>query len=175
MNSKPVFPPANQATMDLNPYQPPVSIPTEEVGYWKRLLQLIRRGLGRRRSDFGIDGGESGPSLEFVLSGRAFIEYGVVFSVMSGTANRFFAAMPLAIDDEVHRQRNITEAARVLRELVARVDGLDKALSGCDLIVSMVPSYRELGMELHRVIIPPEAWRQSDESDELYLHWPELD
>ncbi len=175
IRSKPVFSRADQAIMDLNPYQPPVAIPTEEVGRWKRLIQRIRRVWGGSRSNLGIADGPSGPSLQFVLSGRAFIEYGVVFSAMSGATDRFFAALPLTIDDEVHRQRNVAEAARVLRELVTRVDGLDNALNGCDLVVSMVPSYRELGTELHRVIIPAEAWRQSDEADELYLQWPELD
>ena len=102
-------------------------------------------------------------------------EYGVVFSAWPNDIDHFFAAMPLAVDDEIHRQRNITEAARVLRALVVRVDGLEHALRARDLVLSMVPSYHELGTEICRVVIPADSWRRSDESDQLDIEIPEFD
>jgi hypothetical protein len=146
--------------MDLNPYQPPTPLAYPEAGRWQRLVYLARQLLGLRSSAFA-----QRESVKFLLSGRPFMEYGVVFSAMTGVHDRYFAALPLAIDDELHRQRNAREAARVLRQLVARVDGLGEALRERDLVVSMVPSYGQLDVELCRVVIPAEAWCRPDESD----------
>ena len=133
--------------MDLiNPYQPPAPVPSQEVGLWKRLIERMRRARGASQSQPGFF--DEQESVESLLSGRPFMEYGVVFSAMPGVSDRYFAAMPLAIDDEVHRRRNIGEAARVLRQLVARVDGLATALSRRQPRLSMVPCYQQLDVEL---------------------------
>lgn len=154
--------------MKPNPYQPPAPTPHQDDGLLSRLLASMGRVLRKpAESPYGS------LTAVFMLSGRPFMEYGVVFSAMKGVVDRYYAAMPLVIDDEAHRRRNVVEAARVLRELVLQVEGLGPALKDRSLVVSMIPSYEQIDEEICQVVLPPEVWQQPD-GDDLLLEAPQF-
>jgi len=156
---------------DINPYQPPAPI-DDLPGADEAQSEARSEARSEAISSvfpFGMAVGQlraiDAESAADVLSGQAVVEYGVIFRVADSNPDRIFAAIPMTVDDPEHRELSAVEAACVLQELIARLDGLGPHIIDRSLVVSMVPNYALINSETYQVVLPPDYWTTCRRSD----------
>ncbi len=139
-------------TTSLNPYQPPPPIADG---------QIDAEANGQERpngSEIGACSYREARSVLKILSGKPFIEYGVVFCVHRDQPNQLHAAIPLSKNDPMHREMAAVEAACVLQDLIARIAGLSPHVADRELVVSMISNYASITDRKYQVVLSPDDW-----------------
>ncbi|QDT10433.1 hypothetical protein [Planctomycetes bacterium K23_9] len=140
---------------EVNPYQPPEPIENAaRRNWWQRLWQKSDPDQRSVRTLIG-----EAESVADVLSGTAFMEYGVVFTIDANVQDRIFAAIPVSTSDAGTRQRCAREASFVLQELIERIAGLSEQLNHRDLVVSIIDHYQVLNGAKYQVVCRPDQWQ----------------
>ncbi|MEM9412616.1 MAG: hypothetical protein AAGA30_16000 [Planctomycetota bacterium] len=77
------------------------------------------------------------------IRGEVVIQYGVMIFVVPQIPDRLFAAIPFGTVDEDRAQQNYQEAKREACKLFHSHPELHRDLSKRELVVQLIPSYRE--------------------------------
>ncbi|MCA9137495.1 MAG: hypothetical protein KDB00_12070 [Planctomycetales bacterium] len=89
------------------------------------------------------------------LEGEKFIDYGVVFFIDPDDDQVIHAALPLTSSTDQDVRRNTDEAIRILPEFLSSLPNVIPLVTGRDLVVRMVSSYRHLDDEVSELVVVP--------------------